>query len=37
LRGGKKLLRFDGVAKSPPDCVAALFQDLDLPYVGLRP
>jgi len=27
----------DGVAKSPPHGVAAFFQDLDMPYVCLRP
>jgi hypothetical protein len=26
-----------GGAKSSPCCVAAFFQDLDFPYVGLRP
>ncbi|MFK5927038.1 MAG: hypothetical protein QM483_10450 [Desulfuromusa sp.] len=28
---------YDGVAKSPTSGVAAVFQDLDLLYVGLRP
>ena len=28
---------FDGVAKSPPYGVTLVFQDLDLPDVGLRP
>jgi hypothetical protein len=28
---------FDGVAKSPPYCVTAFFQDLDIPDVCLRP
>jgi hypothetical protein len=28
---------FDGVAKSPPYGVMAFFQDLDIPYVCLRP
>ncbi len=30
-------INIDGVAKSPPYGVTALFQDLDLPDVGLRP
>jgi hypothetical protein len=32
-----KLIRFDGVAKSPPYGVTALFQDLDIPDVCLLP
>ena len=28
--------KIDGVAKSPPYCVAALFQDFDILYVCLR-
>ena len=27
----------DGVAKFPPPCVLAVFQDLDIRYVCLRP
>ncbi|MBW6511745.1 MAG: hypothetical protein K0A93_06460 [Desulfuromonadaceae bacterium] len=31
--GGKQ----DGVAKSPPYCVTLVFQDIDLPDLGLAP
>jgi hypothetical protein len=34
---GPRKAAIDGVAKSPPYCVTAFFQDLDIPDVCLRP
>jgi hypothetical protein len=36
-RSSAFLLTVDGVAKSPPYGVMAFFQDLDIPYICLRP
>ncbi len=37
LRGNRTAAKLAGVAKSPPSGVAAVFQDLDIPDVCLRP